>query len=102
MARSLLPQLLKGSDVDPDVKGWKIKREFSVGDLLAIVFAGASILLAYGKLDTRTALLEDFRRAQEQRDSGQDVALHTAVGEVNVRLTRIEDKADLLLQRRPR
>lgn len=86
--------------MDDNARRWILKKEVSVGDLLAYVFAGSAILLAYGKLDTRTAVLEHFRMSQEKRDDGQDIALQASIVEVKTQLYRIEDKVDKLREHR--
>lgn len=42
-------------------EGWKLKKELSLGDVLAIVIAMLSIMSVYFKVDTRLALLEADR-----------------------------------------
>jgi hypothetical protein len=41
-----------------DENRWKIKREISLGDLVAIAVAIAGVVLAYGTLDKRVSVLE--------------------------------------------
>ena len=41
--------------------GWKLKKELSLGDVLAIVIAMLSIVSVYFKVDTRLVLLEADR-----------------------------------------
>jgi len=41
--------------------GWKLKKELSLGDLLAIAIALLSIISVYFKVDTRLILLENDR-----------------------------------------
>lgn len=41
--------------------GWKLKKELSLGDLLAIAIALMSIISVYFKVDTRLVLLENDR-----------------------------------------
>jgi hypothetical protein len=84
---------------EPPGGRWTIKKEFSVGDVLAFLFAGSAILLAYGKLDTRTTVLEQSRLAQERRDETQDLALTASIAELKSYLYRIEDKVDKLHER---
>lgn len=86
--------------IEKNKNGWSVNKEISLGDLLAILFAGVSVVVAFGRLDARTSILEEYRNMQEKRDSAQDVAMHQAVSEVITRLTRIEDKVDQQIQRR--
>ena len=41
-----------------DDSKWKVKREISLGDLVAIAVAIAGVVLAYGTLDKRVSVLE--------------------------------------------
>lgn len=78
---------------------WHINREVSVGDVLAYIFAGTAILLSYGKLDTRVAILENSVPAQALRDQMQDDTLRAFTQEVRQQLMRIEDKLDRLKEK---
>ena len=41
-----------------DDSKWKVKREISLGDLVAIAVAMGGVILAYGTLDKRISVLE--------------------------------------------
>lgn len=47
--------------IENNDNGWKLKKELSLGDVLAIVIALLSIMSVYFKVDTRLALLEADR-----------------------------------------
>lgn len=75
--------------------GWKLKKELSLGDVLAIVIAMLSIISVYFKVDTRLILLENDRierretiakfeqkteRKFDQIDSKLDKLLEAVIG----------------------
>ncbi len=82
------------------MNGWSIKKEVTVGDLIAITFAISSVILAYGALDARLAKIEEFKAAQVSRDIAQDASAHQTKQDIADRLDRIEDKLDRLIERR--
>lgn len=47
--------------IESNESGWKLKKELSLGDLLAIAIALMSIVSVYFKVDTRLVILEDDR-----------------------------------------
>lgn len=47
--------------IEKNDAGWKLKKELSLGDLLAIAIALLSIISVYFKVDTRLILLENDR-----------------------------------------
>lgn len=75
--------------------GWKLKKELSLGDVLAIAIAMLSIISVYFKVDTRLILLENDRierretiakfeqkteRKFDQIDSKLDKLLEAVIG----------------------
>jgi hypothetical protein len=49
--------------------GWKLKRELSIGDILAIIIALVSVLSAYHTLDVRLSIMEKEGVASKERDN---------------------------------
>jgi hypothetical protein len=49
--------------------GWKLKRELSIGDILAIIIALVSVLSAYHTLDVRLSIMEKDGVASKERDN---------------------------------
>ena len=49
--------------------GWKLKRELSIGDILAIIIALVSVLSAYHTLDVRLSIMEKEGVAIKERDN---------------------------------
>lgn len=50
-------------------EGWKLKRELSIGDILAIIIALVSVLSAYHTLDVRLSIMEKDGVASKERDN---------------------------------
>ena len=77
---------------------WRFIKEVSLGDLVAILFAGSAILLAYGKLESRQSVTETvlhtFVAAQTKRDESQDSALREMKNELIAYLVRIESRLE--------
>jgi len=79
-----------------DEDKWKLKKEISIGDILAFLAAFSGILFAYTTLDKRLALSERAQTAQEVIDKRQDeealryqVRLDAMITNINVKLDRI-------------
>ncbi len=74
------------------MNGWTINKEISVGDLVAIVLALASVFAAYFSLDKRVSLIEQAIAVQttqiaaDKKDSKED-------------LLRLEQKLDKVLEK---
>ena len=71
--------------------GWKIKKELSLGDLLAIAIALLSIVSVYFKVDTRLIVLEN-----ERTDRREAIARFEAKAER--KFEQIDSKLDRLLE----
>lgn len=82
-------------------KGWSVKKEVSVGDLVAILLAAAGIVSAYFTLDKRIALIEDrvFIR-QGEVDRAQDLTAKEALQGLREELRNMSAKLDRLIERR--
>lgn len=63
---------------------WKIHREISIGDIIAILVAGAAVMASYYKLDSRISILEAFNPS------------------IANRLDRIENKLDRVIENHDR
>lgn len=81
-----------------DRRGWRISKEISLGDAIALTFAIGSLIVAYSTLNERMSKLEEFRQSQLQRDSQQDEIARQVKGDVVNRLDRIEDKLDRVIE----
>lgn len=61
---------------------WVLKKEVSLGDVLAVLVALCSVILAYAKLDSRITVLEELKV------------------DLNSRLDRIENKLDRVIEKK--
>lgn len=75
---------------------WHIKKEISLGDLVAIVSAALAVVYAYTTLDKRVTLLESAAVVQKVTDTKQDeealryqARLERAIEEINKKLDRL-------------
>jgi hypothetical protein len=84
----------------PEKAGWRIKKEISVGDLVAILMAAAGIVTAYFTLDKRVALLEDRIVRQNEIDRSQDMTTKEALQGMRDELRAVSAKLDRLIERR--
>lgn len=78
-----------------DKRKWHIPKEISIGDIVGLVSAIAAVLIAYGKLDTRVALLE-------QSQAAQIVSAEKAVIRMELSIYEIDRKLDRLIESRTR
>lgn len=54
------------------VTQWSVKKEITFGDLVAIISAFIAVVLAYGTLDRRLAVIEEQYLTQRRIDGRQD------------------------------
>ncbi len=73
---------------------WRINREVSAGDLVAISVAVTAVLTSYFSLDKRVAVMETLTTQQ------QSVVTQT-VQEIKSELRRLTDKIERMTERRP-
>jgi len=78
---------------------WKVVKEISVGDVLAVVMAFISVIYAYTTLDKRITLVEEKVAAQVVRDNKQDEDTHIYQQRIDAALTAINAKLDRLIER---
>ena len=60
------------NDLDPGVRGWRIDKSISLADIVAIISSAVLVMLAYGALNTRMAVIEARQDAQ-QRQRAEDM-----------------------------
>ena len=78
---------------------WVFKREISIPDVIAFVTSMAFVILAYGTLDKRLALLEAAQIEQQRTDARQDTNTNRLTIEVKDQLQRMNDKLDRLVEK---
>ena len=71
---------------------WHMVKEVSIGDLIGLIAACSAVLVAYGKLDTRVALIEQSQVSQ-QAEFGRSISrLEGAISEMNRKLDRLIER----------
>lgn len=80
-------------------EGWKLKKEISLGDAVALVMAASAVLYSYSTLDKRLTVLEQITQQQIQRDDRQDEVVRDLTVEIKVELRRLNEKLDRQLER---
>lgn len=73
---------------------WRLNREVSAGDLVAISVAVVAVLTSYFSLDKRVAVIETLSAQQQS-------AVSQTVQEIKHELRRLTDKIERLTERRP-
>lgn len=71
--------------------GWRIKKEVSLGDIVAIVIAIMAVMTAYATLNTRIAIVESLTQAN-------NAALAGTVLEIKTELRRLNDKMERMIE----
>jgi hypothetical protein len=83
-----------------DRRRWHIKKEVSLGDIIAFVVAAVALAGAYATLDKRLALLEQAVVVQHVVDARQDEESLRFQQRVNEALSEANRKLDRLIERR--
>ncbi len=80
--------------------GWKLKKEISLGDILAFCSAALAVIYAYSTLDSRVKILEESRQTQQRTDQRQDEEHIRYQVRIDATLSQINAKLDRLVERR--
>jgi hypothetical protein len=83
-----------------DEAGWTLKKEVSIGDLIAFTSAGLAVIYAYSTLDSRVKVLEENRASQQRIDQRQDEESIRYQARIDATLSQINAKLDRLVERR--
>jgi len=83
----------------PDRRRWHVKKEISVGDLIAFAMAAVAVITAYTTLDKRLAVIEEKVGQQPANDRRQDDDAIRYQARIDAQLTEINRKLDWLMQR---
>lgn len=78
---------------------WHIKREIQVGHIITTVTVVCAMVVYFGKLEQRIALIEQQAIAQHDRDERQDKASNEAISLLRSQLDKIDGKLDRLIDR---
>jgi uncharacterized protein (UPF0218 family) len=82
-----------------EVATWTIKKEISLGDLIAFVMAFVSLVYAYTTLDKRLSIVEDRQAQQEAVDVRQDSESGAVNSELKHAIEKLETKIDRLIEK---
>lgn len=79
---------------------WHIKKEISLGDLIAFASAALAVVYAYTTLDKRISLLESATVSQVVKDDRQDSEALRYQARIDESLRDMNRKLDRLIERR--
>jgi hypothetical protein len=83
-----------------DDAGWTLKKEVSIGDLIAFTSAALAVIYAYSTLDSRVKILEEHRVSQQRTDQRQDEEHIRYQVRIDATLAQINAKLDRLMERK--
>lgn len=72
--------------------GWRIKKEVSLGDIVAILIAVVAVMTAYMTLNTRIAVVESIATTNA-------ASISVTISEIKVELRRLNDLMLKLIER---
>jgi uncharacterized coiled-coil protein SlyX len=78
---------------------WKIRRDISVADLFSFASAALAVIYAYTTLDKRMAVVENAVAEQKIVDKRHEEELIRVQARIDVRLDKMDEKLDHLIQR---
>jgi hypothetical protein len=78
---------------------WVIRKEISVGDIIAFVVAAGAVITAYFTLDKRLTVVEVAQIKQANLDVAQDTERQTLKQDLQAALNKMDAKLDWLIQR---
>ena len=79
---------------------WRLKKEVSLGDLIAFTSAALAIAYAYSTLDSRLKVLERDNAAQQRTDERQDAESIRYQARIEAVLSNINAKLERLVERK--
>ena len=77
---------------------WKVKREISIADILSFMSAALAVLYAYNTLDRRLTVMETAFIEYKAATRKQDEEMARIQARIDVRLDRMDEKLERLLQ----
>ena len=84
---------------EKETGAWRIKKEISLGDMIAFAMAFISVVYAYSTLDKRLAIIEERALAQEKVDNRQDVDLQRSLLEIKESVRELNRKMDSIARK---
>lgn len=89
---------------ESSAEGWKIKREISLGDMIAFGAAALSVAYAYSTLDKRMALIEATQTnqtaAQAAKDRAQDDEHYRSLARIESGIAEIRAAVQKIVEKR--
>lgn len=79
---------------------WRIKKEVSLADLLSFGAAALAVVYAYTTLDKRMTVVEIATVETKAKNAQQDEENLRVQARIDVRLDKMDEKLDRLIQRR--
>lgn len=79
---------------------WKFSKEISLADLISFVSAALAVVYAYTTLDKRMTLVERGQEVQESSESAKAAEALRTQARIDLRLDKMDEKLDRLIQRR--
>lgn len=73
---------------------WKLKREVSIGDIIAFCTAIVALVAVYSTIDKRVQRLEDAYIVQRETDRRQDEEQLRAFGRIEQSIRIMDEKLD--------
>ena len=83
---------------DDESPRWKVKREISIADILSFMSAALAVLYAYNTLDRRLTVMETAFIEYKAATRKQDEEMARIQARIDVRLDRMDEKLERLLQ----
>jgi hypothetical protein len=83
----------------PERRGWHVKKEISLGDVMAFISAALAVIYAYFTLDKRVTILEQAAIVQAKLDVRQDDDFFRYQSRIDEHLKAISAKLDRLIER---
>lgn len=78
---------------------WRVRKEISVGDLIALIMAIFAVVMAWVNLDKRLTRVEDAIALQGRVDARQDEELIRTQVRLEEQLRSVANKLDRLMER---
>lgn len=84
----------------PERRSWHLKKEISLGDLIAFTSAALAVVYAYTTLDKRITIIEQVAVVQKVTDEKQDTDFLRYQQRIDESLRDLNRKLDRLIEAR--
>jgi uncharacterized coiled-coil protein SlyX len=79
---------------------WTIKREVQLGHVISTILLAASAFGYITSMEKRIALIEDKIVMQKERDDRQDARYSENMGQMSMKIDKMDSKLDRLIERK--